>query len=102
MHGQGRQQELDQAAALGATQVEGWRVSTKGTRFKIRNAKLFNVLEMDGGSLPATAACVMASTAAALCVDGMRHFAGTRPMTDAALFVILLTQAAKICPYIQQ
>jgi len=82
MHGQGRQQNLDQAAALGATQVEGWRVSTKGTRFKIRNAKLFNVSEMDGGSLPATAACVMASTAVPPCVDGDEAEALRQDQTD--------------------
>lgn len=46
---QNRNQVLQRAASDGAIKdYGGWRVSTKGKRFKIKNVRLFNVTELDG------------------------------------------------------
>lgn len=46
---QNRNQILQQATSGGAVKdYEGWRVSLKGKRFKIKDVRLFNVTELDG------------------------------------------------------
>ncbi|PNH12396.1 hypothetical protein TSOC_000702 [Tetrabaena socialis] len=47
-----RQELLDRAAAKGVvTNYEGWRVSAKGRRFKIRDVVLFNIVDRQGTKL---------------------------------------------------
>lgn len=46
---QERNAVLKKAAASGAVKEEGvWRVSRKGSRFQLKDVRLFNVTELDG------------------------------------------------------
>jgi hypothetical protein len=51
---QERAQLLERAAEKGeASNYEGWRVSTKGKRFRVKDVKLFNVADLSGDKIEA-------------------------------------------------